>query len=217
MDTSGLGGVQERLQELGEAATRFVEAELAVADEVLAAVQREGLSGEDRHSIVYRLYWAFGPDIRVAVIAGAVGMKCGPTFMDYVGPKWMPWCSCGGLVPVSSRSALWQGPSPMHRCAACSHEDALRQEEEERRANALRTLQRMPYSDYLRSDHWDRVRKLARKAAGGRCQVCNSRERLEVHHRTYDRRGEEHPADLTVLCSGCHQKFHADGAMPDGN
>jgi hypothetical protein len=31
---------------------------------------------------------------------------------------------------------------------------------------------------------------------------------LEAHHRTYERRGEELPEDLTALCPTCHRWFH---------
>jgi 5-methylcytosine-specific restriction endonuclease McrA len=31
---------------------------------------------------------------------------------------------------------------------------------------------------------------------------------LEVHHRTYERVGEERPADVIALCKACHEKHH---------
>lgn len=34
-----------------------------------------------------------------------------------------------------------------------------------------------------------------------------------MHHRTYERLGRERPADLTVLCESCHQRYH--GVMPE--
>lgn len=70
-------------------------------------------------------------------------------------------------------------------------------------------LTTMPYVDYLRTEHWQDTRAAALHRAGHRCQVCNGDERLEVHHRTYERRGEELPEDLTVLCADCHRLFHA--------
>jgi 5-methylcytosine-specific restriction endonuclease McrA len=66
----------------------------------------------------------------------------------------------------------------------------------------------MPYADYLSTPYWRRKREGALARAGGRCQVCNSSARLEVHHRDYARRGYEDAADLIVLCSGCHDLFH---------
>lgn len=64
------------------------------------------------------------------------------------------------------------------------------------------------YADYLRSEHWRDVRARACAAADYRCQLCYSRDHLEVHHRTYERLGHELPGDVTVLCSDCHGKFH---------
>lgn len=64
------------------------------------------------------------------------------------------------------------------------------------------------YSAYLHSDAWRLKRLVVIDLAGGRCQVCNSPKRLDVHHRTYERIGEEAPGDLTVLCRKCHSLFH---------
>lgn len=61
---------------------------------------------------------------------------------------------------------------------------------------------------YLRSPHWATTRKVALERAERRCQVCNAKDNLDVHHRTYERLGEERPADLTVLCRRCHDLFH---------
>lgn len=69
-------------------------------------------------------------------------------------------------------------------------------------------MRTMPYPKYLKTDHWSRCRKRALEAAGHRCQLCNSTHRLQVHHRTYERRGNESPDDVIVLCSACHQLFH---------
>jgi hypothetical protein len=55
---------------------------------------------------------------------------------------------------------------------------------------------------------WMERRALAIERAGNRCQVCYSGEDLNVHHRTYERRGNEDPEDLTVLCQQCHTWFH---------
>lgn len=64
------------------------------------------------------------------------------------------------------------------------------------------------YEEYLRSEAWAEQRRSALFFARNRCQLCNSQDRLEVHHRTYERLGNESPEDLTVLCWSCHKKFH---------
>lgn len=67
---------------------------------------------------------------------------------------------------------------------------------------------RAEYDAYLHSQAWRNRRLAAIEAAGGRCQLCNSPENLEAHHRTYVRFGRELPGDLTVLCDPCHMLFH---------
>ena len=80
----------------------------------------------------------------------------------------------------------------------------------------LAALRSMPYVDYLETPEWRNVRMCALHAAGWRCEVCNTDDELEVHHRAYERRGEEVLEDLTVLCRDCHQRFHDSGALAAG-
>jgi hypothetical protein len=78
-------------------------------------------------------------------------------------------------------------------------------------------LRTMPYAEYLQTEHWQQVRQAALTRAEYRCQVCNSPYHLQVHHRTYERRGEERDTDLTVLCDTCHGRFHREGHLYAGS
>lgn len=65
------------------------------------------------------------------------------------------------------------------------------------------------YGDYLRSERWAELRATAVGEADGRCQVCNSSDDLNVHHRTYERLGQDDEwRDLVVLCRICHEGYH---------
>lgn len=64
------------------------------------------------------------------------------------------------------------------------------------------------YETYLKSRGWQKKKNRALKRDGHRCRVCNSKSKLQVHHRTYERLYEEHLDDLTVLCEKCHTLFH---------
>jgi hypothetical protein len=72
------------------------------------------------------------------------------------------------------------------------------------------TLNTMDYQKYLKTPEWTKKKEVALAAAGYRCQLDmeHSSIGLEVHHRTYDRRGYEWPSDLIVLCRACHAKHH---------
>jgi hypothetical protein len=76
------------------------------------------------------------------------------------------------------------------------------------REEALRT---MPYPDYLRTPEWAERRRGALRRAGHACETCSAQGRLHVHHRTYERRGEERVDDLAVLCEDCHLAVHMGG------
>jgi hypothetical protein len=104
-----------------------------------------------------------------------------------------------------------------HECTIKKEELKQQQEEksrikmeEWRRKNKeiLNHLKTMPYKEYLQTQHWQKLRLQALKKAWYRCQLCNGKKPLDVHHRTYERRGEEHISDLTVLCRECHEKYH---------
>lgn len=83
----------------------------------------------------------------------------------------------------------------------------------ERQAQA-QELRKLSYHDYLQTDHWKETRRQALRRAKFSCQVCNARDTLlNVHHRTYERLGMEHRADLIVLCEGCHALFHKNGKL----
>lgn len=75
---------------------------------------------------------------------------------------------------------------------------------------------RVGYEAYLHSAAWRAKRLAAIAAAGGRCQVCNSPNGLEAHHRTYARFGREEPGDLTILCDTCHRLVHGRLGVSDG-
>lgn len=73
----------------------------------------------------------------------------------------------------------------------------------------LLELRAMPYEEYLQTPHWKRRREDKLRTAGQRCQLCNRGSvPLNVHHRTYERLGEELDGDLIVLCRTCHSTFH---------
>jgi hypothetical protein len=72
----------------------------------------------------------------------------------------------------------------------------------------------MAYRDYLQTAHWELTRAAALERAKHRCQLCNGlKGGLNVHHRTYERLGNELPEDLIVLCRDCHTIFHKEGKL----
>jgi len=74
----------------------------------------------------------------------------------------------------------------------------------------IKQLQQMPYQEFLGTIYWDIIRKYVLYKRGYACELCNADGKLNVHHKTYDHRGEEydHLEDLIVLCEICHAKHH---------
>lgn len=114
---------------------------------------------------------------------------------------------------------------PRLRCEACQAQHNRMQHEAEAgrkkkvlafvmsQGARLEELKNMPYTEYLQTDEWAHTRQAALKRAHYRCQLCNSKQNLHVHHRTYERLGKEAAHDLVVLCEICHQKHHEIGGQ----
>ena len=67
------------------------------------------------------------------------------------------------------------------------------------------------YEEYLKSKHWFKTRVEIFRRDNHHCQMCNKALELRdanVHHKTYDNVGKEHPEDLILLCPDCHKKVH---------
>jgi 5-methylcytosine-specific restriction endonuclease McrA len=60
--------------------------------------------------------------------------------------------------------------------------------------------------EYLASGHWAQMRKNALYWWENACGACGAKERLQIHHRSYERLGRERREDLMVLCRTCHEK-----------
>lgn len=106
-------------------------------------------------------------------------------------------------------------------CEPCWQEmHVIRIEDYERysrmRSVRLNELKIMPYSAYLQTPEWKARRQRHLKSSGYRCQVCNSPDQpIDVHHRTYERRGEEQFKDLIALCRSCHELFHKESKLAE--
>jgi hypothetical protein len=173
------------------------------------------------------LYWEF-EDLIPARLLGpfhaireTVESRCPWTY---------PCPGCGRDQAVTSRSALrvrqrMEGsvarPGSIHpdTCAECLRR--IKDERQgqvdawfERRRVRVHELRTMPYREYLLTPEWQERRRARLRAARFRCQVCNAQDRrLNVHHRTYERRGDEYARDLIVLCEDCHHLFHRNGSL----
>lgn len=74
---------------------------------------------------------------------------------------------------------------------------------------SVAVLQRLPYQEYLRSAHWQKLREDRILRSGRQCKLCEATDRrLDVHHKTYERLGRELWDDLIVLCEVCHAFVH---------
>jgi hypothetical protein len=186
--------------------------------------------------IVQALYWttdipvseigeAYAPGLPISAVVAIAG----PVTLNIV-------CRhCSAPLYVTSRSAFdevhkrysyWR-PDPRSvwdLCPVCRERvtaELVRQSEQQdlsdqERRNDDSSTAAMPYRDYLQTDDWKYRRDRALKRSGFSCQVCSRRGELQVHHRTYARRGNEVASDLIVLCATCHQLFHENAKLADG-
>lgn len=81
----------------------------------------------------------------------------------------------------------------------------------DRRRRAPSDLETMPYKEFLKTEHWQKVRRHVICRRDGRCERCGAEGGpMEVHHKTYEHRGQEdaYIEDLELLCSTCHKAHH---------
>lgn len=73
----------------------------------------------------------------------------------------------------------------------------------------LRNLGFAAYDEYLRSPYWIDVKQRFRADDRDQdCYCCGDWENTQLHHKTYERLGEELLDDLVPLCRRCHALVH---------
>ena len=162
-------------------------------------------------------YWAWADMIGEETFASLVGISREDLAKAIVPAEINVSCNfCSGPVQLLARTNAESNTlSDLYiLCPSCTkdfHRKMARetqersQIEQEKRSSELKT---MPYGDYLQTPEWKERRDRQVKIDGGACRLCGSTGHLNVHHRTYDRRGDEGPGDLVTLCQPCHQTFH---------
>jgi 5-methylcytosine-specific restriction endonuclease McrA len=100
----------------------------------------------------------------------------------------------------------------MSTCRSCRQECPENRYDEERDEycceDCERDYKKMDYAEYLRSVRWMETRNKKLQQVRELCERCGQYICLQVHHKTYVRRGHELMSDLEVLCSWCHRKEH---------
>jgi len=100
----------------------------------------------------------------------------------------------------------YHGEAELLLVALKKHSAMIEAEIEERKAR-----RKMNYREYLKTEHWQNCRDEMLCLSNHRCFLCNApshETQLQVHHKSYERLGNEHIMDLIVLCADCHAKFH---------
>lgn len=72
-------------------------------------------------------------------------------------------------------------------------------------------IKALPYAVFLKTPYWEAIARRVRSNAKFKCQICSSKETLNIHHNTYARHGYEHiywKEDLICTCNKCHSKHH---------
>lgn len=63
------------------------------------------------------------------------------------------------------------------------------------------------YSDYLKSKHWEDFKNMI-YSLYPYCFYCKTKKYLNIHHLTYENRGNEQVEDVIVLCKLHHLMLH---------
>jgi hypothetical protein len=205
-----------QLSELEEAIKALREAEIRVK-QTKAFIQ--ALPGKwsncphftehDRWEVAGILYFGC-PEMNAGSIAESLfGIKTN-SLVETLKKSWRRRCiECGKLEAPARTRRAWENPV----CPSCEQEQVKRNNEVTRRwmrqtHDRIQSLREMPYKQYLETEHWLCLRDKKLRNSKFRCQLCNASGELNVHHRTYENRGNEPLHDLIVLCRNCHEHFH---------
>lgn len=232
---AGENGVSSWLDKL-KGACEFHQEALALAEEAkrdmhqfvyeLGQVTPIGV----RDEIVNELYWQY-PEVSPMAIAEWFGYGKKRIPAGVVQPLYLEefaCTACGIPFEITSRNKLAEIKRDLRKaqrqrfwndglaslCRGCreAHLEQTHAESNARREarnRRLAQLKAMPYREYLATPEWQAQRQRTLRNAGYSCQVCNAANTmLDVHHRTYERRGNEYYKDLIVLCRDCHTTFH---------
>lgn len=69
------------------------------------------------------------------------------------------------------------------------------------------------YLAYLQSPQWKARRLELFAARGAKCEICQSKKLLHLHHLTYVRLYDELDSDLAIVCDECHGAIHNRWAL----
>jgi 5-methylcytosine-specific restriction endonuclease McrA len=192
-----LDAIQEQLKNLSDRQVHLRVMKTSLQQELLD-LKRDDESLKKAH----RLYWR--TDVRVAKIAEFLGIPNVNLVKLVVGPgsTGLACQDCRAEFVFEDRQqakrAAQEAQEKLPLCKACIT----------KRENRKQELHTMPYELYLQTPEWKQRRQDALDRARKACQLCNCTTTLEVHHRTYKRRGFESDHDLIVLCRSCHEKHH---------
>jgi hypothetical protein len=209
--------------------TKIAEESLRIA-RLLAKNVKDGdldnIGSEESLYVIRELYWSI-PEIEITMLWVTFGKPKG--FMDINMARFIDLeCSmdkCDETVSVYMKDRndrdRWSKMGVL--CEDCKAtlvaielkelEDLDRNRANEFAESEIARLRSLPYAEYLQSEHWQTIRLEVLKRDGDHCRVCNSEDRLEVHHRTYERLGCEDLEDLMTLCHDCHETFHKNGRL----
>jgi 5-methylcytosine-specific restriction endonuclease McrA len=60
----------------------------------------------------------------------------------------------------------------------------------------------------LDPEFYEQLRKQVLRRDGWQCQVCGSRQNLQVHHKQLRSQQGDDDSNLITLCAGCHEGLH---------
>lgn len=141
-------------------------------------------------------------------------MGTGNITIDLVGTPTCAWEGCSNKC--CSRGIRASGTKRYNRyCSTHKHNGRKRDltwpvPTEDR----VRELCSLTNEQYWETPEWYAMRRYIMARDERRCRICNSDNRISVHHRTYHRgRGKELPNDLITVCLECHELFHNLGKI----
>lgn len=112
------------------------------------------------------------------------------------------------IIKKKDRNWFEDSARKLHKAAAQHLRKKTKKKNKKRRAEK-RTLRPKNYFAYIKSSQWRQRTRAYYALHGNACAVCADTKTVQLHHKTYERLGEEMDADLIPLCDAHHKAFHS--------
>jgi len=187
--------------------------------------RKDDLQRISSEKLLQKLFTLFSKIMTEAELAYLETLKSKPTlnnrerhFIDSIATKYIvTYDKLGGQYGISQKQKKYTPEELKQKIL-----NAETQEQRDHPHYVLNIAKWGSYKNFLKSKIWHEIRYQKLKSVLFRCEYCQSRKAVQVHHIQYGLWGKELPEQLLAICRPCHEFIHglhnkSSGRIPSQN